>query len=206
METTGREPPARAHSAHIGIFFFDGNGNVSGSQSISRNGVFYGLMRPISGILLVAADCTAKFLTDTGDEVARVHHRRRGKWSFTSSGIRRVMRFLGFRKKNPQLRRRSLKTISNPRCRAGAFLSGSVLRLAPLTYRSSRRPSNPYLTNRPCRRLPDVRIGSLYRHDRYQCADSPHSLSNYRCEGRGERQPGFPSSHQEADPIVLRWR
>jgi hypothetical protein len=55
----------------VGILFFDGNGNVSGSQSISRNGVFT-FDAPISGLYEVAADCTAKFLTDTGDEVARV--------------------------------------------------------------------------------------------------------------------------------------
>ena len=58
--------------AAVGILFFDGNGNVSGSQSISRNGVFT-FDAAISGLYEVAADCTARFLTDTGDEVARVH-------------------------------------------------------------------------------------------------------------------------------------
>jgi hypothetical protein len=57
--------------AAVGFLFFDGNGNVSGSQSISRNGVFT-FDAAISGPYEVAADCTAKFLTDTGDEVARV--------------------------------------------------------------------------------------------------------------------------------------
>jgi hypothetical protein len=54
-----------------GILFFDGNGNASGSQNISRNGVFI-FDNPISGPYEVAADCTAKFFTDTGVEVARV--------------------------------------------------------------------------------------------------------------------------------------
>ena len=58
--------------AAVGILFFDGNGNVSGSQSISKNGVFtFDAPIPPSPYE-VAADCTAKFLTDTGDEVARV--------------------------------------------------------------------------------------------------------------------------------------
>jgi len=57
--------------AAVGILFFDGNGNASGSQSISRNGVFT-FDAAISGSYEVAADCTARFLTDTGDEVARV--------------------------------------------------------------------------------------------------------------------------------------
>jgi hypothetical protein len=57
--------------AALGILFFDGNGSVSGSQNISRNGVFT-FDNPISGPYEVAADCTAKFLTDTGVEVARV--------------------------------------------------------------------------------------------------------------------------------------
>ena len=57
--------------ASHGILFFDGNGNASGSQNISRNGVFI-FDNPISGPYEVAADCTAKFFTDTGVEVARV--------------------------------------------------------------------------------------------------------------------------------------
>ena len=56
--------------ASLGILFFDGNGNASGSQNISRNGVFT-FDNPISGPYEVAADCTAKFFTDTGVEVAR---------------------------------------------------------------------------------------------------------------------------------------
>jgi len=57
--------------ASLGILFFDGNGNATGSQNISRNGVFT-FDNPISGPYEVAADCTAKFFTDTGVEVARV--------------------------------------------------------------------------------------------------------------------------------------
>jgi len=44
--------------AALGILFFDGNGNVSGSQNISRNGIFT-FDNPISGPYEVAADCTA---------------------------------------------------------------------------------------------------------------------------------------------------
>src|SRR5499426_1679032 len=57
--------------ASLGILFFDDNGNVSGSQNISRNGIFT-FDNPISGPYEVAADCTAKFLMDNGVEVARV--------------------------------------------------------------------------------------------------------------------------------------
>ena len=57
--------------ASLGILFFDGNGNVSGSQNISRNGIFT-FDNPISGPYEVAADCTARFLMDNGVEVARV--------------------------------------------------------------------------------------------------------------------------------------
>ena len=58
--------------AALGILVFDGNGSVSGSQSISRNGVFTFDVEILPGPYEVAADCTAKFLTDTGIEVARV--------------------------------------------------------------------------------------------------------------------------------------
>ena len=58
--------------AALGILFFDGNGTVSGSQSISRNGVFTFDVEILPGPYEVAADCTAKFFTDTGVEVARV--------------------------------------------------------------------------------------------------------------------------------------
>jgi hypothetical protein len=57
--------------ASLGILFFDGNGNASGSQNVSKNGVFT-FDNPISGPYEVAADCTARFFTDTGVEVARV--------------------------------------------------------------------------------------------------------------------------------------
>src|SRR5215472_2614589 len=46
--------------AALGILFFDGNGNVSGSQNISRNGIFT-FVAPIAGADDVAADCTARF-------------------------------------------------------------------------------------------------------------------------------------------------
>jgi len=58
--------------AALGILFFDGNGNVYGSQSVSRNGVFTFDATIPPAPYEVAADCTAKFLTDTGIEVARV--------------------------------------------------------------------------------------------------------------------------------------
>jgi hypothetical protein len=57
--------------ASLGFLFFDGNGNASGSQNISKNGVFT-FDNPISGPYEVAPDCTARFFTDTGVEVARV--------------------------------------------------------------------------------------------------------------------------------------
>jgi hypothetical protein len=57
--------------AALGILFFDGNGNSSGSQSISRNGVFT-FDLAVSGPYEVAVDCTAKFFLDTGVEIARV--------------------------------------------------------------------------------------------------------------------------------------
>jgi hypothetical protein len=56
----------------LGILFFDGNGNNFGSQSISRNGVFtFDVAIPPSPYE-VAPDCTAKFVSATGVEVARV--------------------------------------------------------------------------------------------------------------------------------------
>jgi hypothetical protein len=58
--------------AAVGILVFDGNGTVSGGQSISRNGVFTFDIPIPPAPYEVAADCTAKFLTDTGVEVARV--------------------------------------------------------------------------------------------------------------------------------------
>jgi len=58
--------------ASQGILFFDGNGIVSGRQSISKNGVFTFDVPIPPAPYEVAADCTARFLTDTGVEVARV--------------------------------------------------------------------------------------------------------------------------------------
>ena len=58
--------------ASQGILFFDGNGIVYGRQSISKNGVFTFDVPIPPAPYEVAADCTARFLTDTGVEVARV--------------------------------------------------------------------------------------------------------------------------------------
>src|SRR5215831_14995713 len=71
--------------AALGILFFDGNGNMFGSQSISRNGVFTFDVVILPVLYEVAADCTAKFLTDTGIEVARVLIVDGGKELFTFS-------------------------------------------------------------------------------------------------------------------------
>jgi hypothetical protein len=57
--------------AAIGILFFDGKGNSSVIQSISRNGQFeFDVTFP--GLYEVAADCTGKGLTAGGDEIARL--------------------------------------------------------------------------------------------------------------------------------------
>ena len=63
--TTGAGPLAA-----VGIIHFDGYATV-GSQSISRNGVIQDDL-PITGTYQVDADCTGKFYTPDGTEVARV--------------------------------------------------------------------------------------------------------------------------------------
>ena len=57
--------------AAVGIINFDGNGNCSGTQNTSKNGVFtfdVGVSVPYE----VATDCTGKLFLDTGIEVARL--------------------------------------------------------------------------------------------------------------------------------------
>lgn len=58
--------------AALGSLTFDGYGNVSGSQSVSRNGAFQ-FDVPIAGPYIVNADCIGRFLMPDGvTEVARV--------------------------------------------------------------------------------------------------------------------------------------
>jgi hypothetical protein len=57
--------------AAVGHITFDGDGNSMSTQSISRNGVFTFDVSN-SGLYVVEPDCTGKFLTPTGDEVARI--------------------------------------------------------------------------------------------------------------------------------------
>jgi len=57
--------------AAVGIINFDGNGNSSGTQNTSKNGVFT-FDVAVSGPYEVATDCTGKLFLDTGIEVARV--------------------------------------------------------------------------------------------------------------------------------------
>src|SRR5215813_7749990 len=70
--------------ASLGILFFDGNGNVSGSQNISRNGIFT-FDNPISGPYEVAADCTASFLLANAVQFAPGVLGDRGKESYQFS-------------------------------------------------------------------------------------------------------------------------
>lgn len=57
--------------AALGIVIFDGNGGSSGSQSISRNGVFT-FDVPISGPYEINADCTGKLFLPNGAETGRI--------------------------------------------------------------------------------------------------------------------------------------
>jgi len=57
--------------AAVGIINFDGNGNSSGTQNTSKNGVFT-FDVAVPGPYEVATDCTGKLFLDTGIEVARV--------------------------------------------------------------------------------------------------------------------------------------
>src|SRR5258706_10886756 len=59
--------------AALGILHFDGNGNLNGSQSISRNGTLqFDAPIPLSPYV-VNTDCTGRFLTPDGTaEIARL--------------------------------------------------------------------------------------------------------------------------------------
>src|SRR6516164_10228030 len=61
---------SRGSLAAVGIQFFDGNGNMTATQSISRNGVF-----TFDGVAFgsyeVAEDCTGKGCTDSSVEIVR---------------------------------------------------------------------------------------------------------------------------------------
>jgi len=59
--------------AALGILHFDGNGNVNGSQSVSRNGTFQFDVAIPPSPYAVNTDCTGRFLTPDGTgEVARI--------------------------------------------------------------------------------------------------------------------------------------
>ena len=61
---------SRGSLAAVGIQFFDGNGNMTATQSISRNGVFtFDVVG--SGPYEVAEDCTGKGFTEGGVELFR---------------------------------------------------------------------------------------------------------------------------------------
>jgi hypothetical protein len=71
--------------AALGSLTFDGAGNVAGSQSISRNGVFQ-FDIPVGGPYVVNPDCTAKFLLPDGvTEIARVVITDRGEGFYVFS-------------------------------------------------------------------------------------------------------------------------
>ena len=71
--------------AALGSLTFDGAGNVTGSQSISRNGVFQ-FDIAIAGPYVVNADCTGKFLAPDGvTEIARVVVTDRGSGFYIMS-------------------------------------------------------------------------------------------------------------------------
>lgn len=59
--------------AALGILKFDGNGSVSGSQSISRNGAFQFDIVISPAPYIVNEDCTGKFVAPDGiTEIARI--------------------------------------------------------------------------------------------------------------------------------------
>jgi hypothetical protein len=61
---------SRGSLAAVGIQFFDGNGNMTATQSISRNGAFtFDVVG--SGPYEVAEDCTGKGFTESGVELFR---------------------------------------------------------------------------------------------------------------------------------------
>jgi hypothetical protein len=61
---------SRGSLAAVGIQFFDGNGNMTATQSISRNGVFTFDVGG-SGPYEVAEDCTGKGFSESGVELFR---------------------------------------------------------------------------------------------------------------------------------------
>jgi hypothetical protein len=58
-------------AASVGVITFDGNGNSSGLQNVSRNGTFI-LDNPTLGTYEVAEDCTGRFIDTMGNEVSRI--------------------------------------------------------------------------------------------------------------------------------------
>ena len=58
-------------TAGVGRLTFDGNGNSSGLQNISRNGTFV-FDNPVLGTYEVAEDCTGRFIDTMGNEVSRI--------------------------------------------------------------------------------------------------------------------------------------
>ena len=61
---------SRGSLAAVGIQFFDGNGNMTATQSISRNGVFtFDVVG--TGPYEVAEDCTGKGFSESGVELFR---------------------------------------------------------------------------------------------------------------------------------------
>jgi hypothetical protein len=71
--------------AALGSLTFDGKGNLTGSQSISRNGAFT-FDVPIDGPYVVNEDCSGKFLAPDGvTEVARVVVTERGSGFYIMS-------------------------------------------------------------------------------------------------------------------------
>jgi hypothetical protein len=58
-------------AAGVGRITFDGNGNSSGLQNISRNGTFI-FDNPTLGTYEVDEDCTGRFIDTMGNEVSRI--------------------------------------------------------------------------------------------------------------------------------------
>jgi hypothetical protein len=58
-------------AAGVGRISFDGNGNSSGLQNISRNGTFI-FDNPTLGTYEIAEDCTGRFIDTMGNEVSRI--------------------------------------------------------------------------------------------------------------------------------------
>ena len=71
MDPTGRETAAWAQWLQSAVSPFDGNGNSSSVQNISRNGT-YTFDVESAGTYEVAEDCTGKFIDTMGNEVSRI--------------------------------------------------------------------------------------------------------------------------------------